>query len=234
MAKNLIIGCGRFHVRLNPDWPTGAERIDSKLNAFGIESDIVYITEDHLFDYSQYDSFVISGSNASVYDDAPWIARLVDIVRDIIASGKPLLGICFGHQIIAEALGGAVSKCTLGWEVGAYALDLCAAAYSSPLFSGIKNKDVVYQSHQDIVTSLPDGAVELARTDKGIQAFSYSDSVYGLQFHPEFDYVFIKELKEIFKQKNMVDYHDGSDLDVKSSLGLVFFENFIKIINHTV
>jgi GMP synthase-like glutamine amidotransferase len=66
------------------------------------------------------DAYVSTGSRASVYDDEPWIHRLAGVVREIHAAGVPMLGVCFGHQMIAHALGGRVAKCSRGWSVGVH------------------------------------------------------------------------------------------------------------------
>jgi GMP synthase-like glutamine amidotransferase len=69
-------------------------------------------------DIDEVDAYLITGSKSSVYEDKPWIARLIDFVRELHRRGKKLVGICFGHQLVAQALGGKTEKSAKGWGVG--------------------------------------------------------------------------------------------------------------------
>ena len=86
-------------------------------------------------DISESDVFIITGSKYSVYDNNAWILELEHFIKEIIAANKPILGICFGHQIIAKCLGGIVEKNALGWELGSYNLKLTDAGSKSNLFN---------------------------------------------------------------------------------------------------
>ena len=100
------------------------------------------------------DAFLITGSKSSVYDDKAWIRSLEDFVRMLHATRSKLVGICFGHQLIAQALGGSVAKSNKGWGVGvnAYAVD-------DTLFRQADGKDLcLLASHQDQVMQMPPGA----------------------------------------------------------------------------
>lgn len=121
------------------------------------------------------DGWLITGSRHGAYEDHPWIAPLEDLIRDIHTRGVPLIGVCFGHQIIAQALGGKVEKYADGWAVGhtEYQTDSGTLALNA--------------WHQDQVTQLPDGARVLARNgfcDNAIVA--YGDTIWTVQPHPEF------------------------------------------------
>lgn len=129
----------------------------------------------------------LSGSSASVYDDAPWITRLSEQVKRWRDAGIPILGVCFGHQIIAHALGGAVEKNPGGWEVGVHEVELTAEGAADPLFEGLPSRFPVMQSHQDVVVELPEGATRLAGNPLSRhQAFSLGDRIRTVQFHPEY------------------------------------------------
>ena len=130
----------------------------------------------------------ITGSGAMVTDDAPWIAESAAWLRQAIDAGVPVLGICFGHQLLAHALGGEVGYNPRGVEVGSVELRLTAAAQTDPLFHGLPERLPAQVSHRQSVLRLPAGARLLAASAmEPHQAFAWGERVWGLQFHPEFD-----------------------------------------------
>lgn len=129
-----------------------------------------------------YDGVFISGSQTSVYDDLDWIRDLTSWLRDLHRADVPVLGIYWGHQLLAQALGGQVV------DMGEHELGYRTVHQrgDDPLFAGAPVSFTAFQTHSDQVAELPAGAVELARNDRGIQAFRVGAS-YGVQFHPECD-----------------------------------------------
>ncbi|HLZ71249.1 MAG TPA: gamma-glutamyl-gamma-aminobutyrate hydrolase family protein [Dehalococcoidia bacterium] len=128
---------------------------------------------------------IVPGSLAAVYERAPWMLRLEAYLRGLHAAGFPVLGICFGHQILASALGGAVVRNPLGREFGFCELRLTDAGRAHPtLFAGLPHVFRGAQGHYDVVSELPPGAALLAESDHGVQSFAHG-SVLGVQFHPE-------------------------------------------------
>ena len=104
------------------------------------------------------DAFLVTGSPCSVYDSDPWIAALADFVRRCAERQKKLLGICFGHQLIAQALGGQVEKSKAGWLLGLHQFDL----YQQPTWMIPARSDCsLYFINQDQVITLPPGAQRL-------------------------------------------------------------------------
>lgn len=129
----------------------------------------------------------LSGSSASVYDSEEWIGRLSRAVRAWAEREVPMLGVCFGHQMVAEALGGKVERNPKGWEVGVQEVDLTEEGMHDPLFRGFPRRFPVMQSHQDIVTRLPAGACVLAGNAMSVyQSFALGDRIRTVQFHPEY------------------------------------------------
>jgi GMP synthase (glutamine-hydrolysing) len=129
----------------------------------------------------------IGGSAASVYDPLEWIGRLSEAVRKWREQEVPVLGVCFGHQIVAHALGGRVEKNPMGWEVGSQEVELTDEGACDPLFRELPRRFPAMQSHQDIVVSLPPGARVLARNAMSeYQAFALGDRIRTVQFHPEY------------------------------------------------
>ncbi len=128
-------------------------------------------------------ALVVTGSAQSVTERAPWMERLGAFLVEAIEAGTPLLGICFGHQLIAQALGGDVGMNPRGREMGTVQLELVA---SDPLLEGAPF--VANMSHQDAVLRPPPGATVLARSARdACSALRFGEHAWGVQFHPEFD-----------------------------------------------
>ena len=135
-------------------------------------------------DINDFDAYLITGSPRGVYNDDDWIEPLHSFVREIYRSGKPLIGICFGHQIIANALGGHAEKSSNGWGVGIRSIPVTTSSDILP--EDCSSLDLLYM-HQDQVISLPEGATTLMGDDFcPIAAFNIGDQVLCFQGHPEF------------------------------------------------
>ena len=130
---------------------------------------------------------LVTGSAAMVTERHAWSERSAGWLRDAAHAGMPLLGICYGHQLIAHALGGEVGDNPSGREMGSVALDLLPAAARDPLFGGLPARFPVQATHLQSVLRLPAGATALAASAQdGVHAFRWGNAAWGLQFHPEF------------------------------------------------
>jgi len=131
---------------------------------------------------------VISGSHAFVTDMEPWSKRVADWIPGVIAAEIPLLGICYGHQLLALALGGTVGNSPVGIEMGTVEIQLSRHASDDLLFGGLSRNFTAHVSHAQSVLTLPPGAVVLAANQaEPHQAVAMAQAAWGLQFHPEFD-----------------------------------------------
>ena len=173
------------------------------------------------------DAWIITGSPCSVYDEMDWMLDLEEKLRSVQLLKKPVLGICFGHQLIAKSFGGKVELNPNGWELGAYPVQFTEAGEKSQIFSGMDDNAIVYESHQDSVTVLPENAIELARNNMGNQAFIIHDYFYGVQFHPEFSWEVIKMYASI-RSAEGVTVDDPSVPE--STEGKLILHNFINLI----
>ena len=134
-----------------------------------------------------YRGIIIGGSPAGVYEPEEWIGRLTRFVLDEIDKQTPLLGVCFGHQLIAQALGGKVEINSNGPELGTQEVHLTDQGKSDPLFDGLPESFSVMEIHSDVVCQLPQGAELLALNSHAhSQAFRLSEKIRAVQFHPEF------------------------------------------------
>lgn len=132
------------------------------------------------------DGWIVTGARSAVYDQDPWVERLMDWIREAHARGVPLLGVCYGHQAVCRALGGEVGLHPEGWEVGTVEVELTAAGREDSLFAGVPARFAAQTTHQDHVSALPPGAVVLAANrHTPVQAIAMGSSTRGVQFHPE-------------------------------------------------
>ena len=138
---------------------------------------------------------VVTGSAAFVSDAEPWSVDCARWLAPVVAAGTPVLGICYGHQLLAEALGGHVGRNPRGREIGTVRVDVRAAgAACDPLLGDLPETLLVQATHLESVLRLPAGAVLLGSSEADPHhAFSWrapglpEPSAWGVQFHPEFD-----------------------------------------------
>ena len=132
-------------------------------------------------------AFVITGSASSVTERAPWMLRAEEYVRAMVGARRPLFGICFGHQLVAQALGGEVRRNPRGREIGTVVARRASAAADDALLAGLGEELDVNMSHVDTVSRLPPES-RLLLTSALDQACAYAigDAVRCVQFHPEF------------------------------------------------
>ena len=148
-----------------------------------VDADLVEfdVTERELPDGFAFDGCIVTGSRASVYWDEPWIGELKEWVGDAVEAGLPFLGVCYGHQLLADVLGGRVEAMD-DYEIGYRTVE----HDDSRLFDGVDGEFTVFTTHSDRVAELPPGAELIAENDYGIHGFRKGD-VFTVQFHPEYD-----------------------------------------------
>jgi GMP synthase (glutamine-hydrolysing) len=152
------------------------------------------------FDYA---GIVVTGSFALVTDREPWSVAVSAYLREAVQRAVPTLGVCYGHQLLADAFGGEVADNPRGRHAGTAFVQLSSEAAVDPLFSGMPETLQVQVSHRQSVISLPRQATLLAScaTDPH-HAFRIGELAWGVQFHPEFDAwvarSYIEARREIF------------------------------------
>ncbi len=136
---------------------------------------------------ARFGGILVTGSPKSVTSPEPWMAPLgVWLVE--AARGRAVLGVCFGHQLLATALGGTVERNPLGREAGTTEIRLTEAGRRDPLFEGLPARLMAQQTHEDHVTRMPSGATLLAgNAHSPVQAFAVGATIRCVQFHPEMD-----------------------------------------------
>ena len=150
----------------------------------------VYIFEpmqgDAFPDPGRYDGIVLTGSHAMVSDRESWSERTAAWLPSVVEAQAPLLGICYGHQLIAHALGGRVGDNPNGIEMGVAEIRLTHAGQRDPLLGHLPDTFPAHVSHRQSALELPPGAIVLASSEKDPHhAFRIPPNIWGVQFHPE-------------------------------------------------
>lgn len=207
MKRMVIVKTGGKIASLNGVAGDYEHWIASGLDSEGWTIEVIDVQDDGaLPELSETDAAVITGSASMVTEHTAWMERAAAWLRQAVADRIPLLGICFGHQLLAHALGGEVGYNPRGLEVGTVTIRLLEGARRDPLFKGMPGAFQAQVSHQQSVLRLPAGAHLLASSDKDPhQAFAYGDCAWGVQFHPEFDARIIREFIEYYRQQ----LHEG-------------------------
>lgn len=179
-----ILQAGHSPDELRPEVGNYGEMFQTLLDGNDFEFEIFSVVDQEFpASAADKDGWIITGSKHGAYDDLPWIPPLEDLIHKIVDTGRPLIGVCFGHQIIAQALGGKVEKFKGGWAVGHQAYD----------FGGTKMAFNAW--HQDQVTQRPEGAVVVGSNDFCENAaLVYGDQILTIQPHPEFGALMIDGL----------------------------------------
>jgi GMP synthase (glutamine-hydrolysing) len=158
-----------------------------------LDADLVEFSasDGHLPDHTEFDGVVVTGSRSSVYWDEEWIPSLVDYVSEAADAGLPVLGVCYGHQVLAEALDGRVAGMD-GFEIG---YNEVRHRSDDELFAEVDEEFTVFTTHGDAVVELPPNASLIAENDHGVHAFR-DGHCWGVQFHPEYDLKTAREVTE--------------------------------------
>lgn len=138
------------------------------------------------------DAYLITGSRHSVYDQLPWIAELVGFLREALAEGRKVIGICFGHQLIAHFFGGETRLAEGGWCVGVHRAEVIS---DEPWMMPAGRNFGLLSSHRDQAVRLPPGARRFARTEACPNSgFVLGDQILTFQGHPEFSHDYALDL----------------------------------------
>ncbi len=159
------------------------------------------------------DGYITSGSRVGVYDKYAWIPVLEQFIRSLVGGGRPMVGLCFGHQAMAQALGGRAQKSDQGWGVGVqrYRTHARVDWMDPPM-----KQFTVPVCHQDQVTTVPGGAKVLASSDHCANfIIQFNETMLGIQGHPEFERDYIDVLLELRREVIPAPVH----ADAVESLG---------------
>ena len=156
-----------------------------------------------------YRAALITGSPAMVTDREPWSEDTAAWLREAAAAGLPMFGVCYGHQLLAHALGGKVGYNPTGSELGTQTVELLPPAAGDQLLDGLPASFPAQMLHAQTVLQPPPGAAVLARSDQDPhQMFRVGPNVFSTQFHPEFGPDFVRAHLERYQRKYMAENLD--------------------------
>ncbi len=146
-------------------------------------------------------AILVTGSPSSVLERRPWMVETGAYLVKAAERGTPVLGICFGHQLLSDALGAPLQRNPKGREFGAVDVELTPDGQRHPLFRGLPAKATFQTTHEDEVVQLPQGAALLAGNGfSAIQALSFGPNLFGVQFHPE---LWLDPVKAIAEERRL-------------------------------
>ena len=175
-------------------------------NNKSVKFDIFYVSEyEFPENIASYDGYLLTGSPASVHDNYEWIKMLSEFIDKAHNKNKPIVGVCFGHQLIAKHFGGIVDNNEKGWMIGSFSLDI------KKNFPWMKKKMIttdLFHFNKERVTKLPEDAISFANSeDYPHYAYTIGSNILCLQGHPEQPkramYNFLEETKSILSEKDI-------------------------------
>lgn len=178
---------------------------------------------------------VVTGSHAMVTECQVWSERTAEWLTQAVESGVPILGICYGHQLLAHALGGEVGDNPQGREFGTVEVHLDGTAQQDPLLEGFPSPIRVHVGHVQSVLCLPEGARRLASSAMDAnQAFVVGQCAWGVQFHPEFDASVVRTYIAHFQDVLRAEGHDPQrlmDTCQDAPFGPQILRRFLKLVD---
>jgi len=186
----------------------------SGMGADPIDADVVNVEQgEGLPEHGAHASVVITGSHAMVTDHSAWSERAAAWLAEEVRLGTPVLGVCYGHQLLAHALGGVVANNPKGLEFGTVEMRLEPEAETDALFRDLPPSLPVQASHTQSVLRLPAEAVRLASSVMDANhAVRFARNAWGVQFHPEFDAEVVREYARHSREELMVGGRDPDSI----------------------
>lgn len=182
----LLLECGRPPPSVDSHFGSFRRWFREALPDRGITVTTAYARRSLDVSPGAFDRVIATGSLSSVSERQFW---MLDTARFLLRAAEarvPVLGVCFGHQLLAMALGGRIAPHSEGWQAGTVECELTASGREDPLFRGVPPSFHAQAAHQETVVELPPFAEVLARSDHtSVQAFRAGPWIHGVQFHPE-------------------------------------------------
>ncbi|KAK9323127.1 class I glutamine amidotransferase-like protein [Lipomyces orientalis] len=221
---DLVTVCGTFADLFKRLFTNGTTEAEERAEKVTLDIATFDVVKGFYPEPDDFDGILLTGSRANAFDNDPWILQLVQyIIRVHNSSSARLVGICFGHQIIARALGGIVEENSAGWEVSVTKLPLDMTGKGAELFpeAGAEGELRLQQMHRDHVSVPPPGMHVFASSDRSpVQGLYEKGKVLTLQGHPEFNEDVARSLVEIRMLAGQI-----SEAEAKDALARVSVKN---------
>ncbi|MCJ1229540.1 hypothetical protein MMC12_006207 [Toensbergia leucococca] len=187
------------------------------------------VNEEKYPELENIDAILITGSRFNAFDDTPWLLRLVEYVKNVLAQDRVrIIGVCFGHQVVGRAMGAKVARSNRGWEASVCEVDL--SEKGREVFG--KQKLNLHQMHKDIVYHYPGGVQELGSSPKcEVQGMYVPRRLITVQGHPEFNKDIVTELLETRHEQRIFDdetFEDGMARVGNAQDGVVVAKAFLR------
>ncbi len=235
MKKLLIVKAGETFPAVKEIW---GDFEDFIITQIGLDKKDIYVTsayeEEPLPPLRDISGMIITGSHTNVTQHEAWCVKLSEDVKEVAHKGIPILGICYGHQLIVQAFGGQVNYHPRGIEIGTVDIELTVDGMDDPLLGVLPKQFLGQVTHEQTALLLPNGAKVLAHNDfEPHHAFALGETIWGIQFHPEFNadimHRYIDEQAEKLLQKNQ-DIDLLHDYVRESDYGKQLLERFIDLL----
>lgn len=235
MKKLLIAKAGETFPAVKKIW---GDFEDFVISQSGIDEKDVYVVSvyknEPLPPLRDISGMIITGSHTYVTQNEPWSVTFSEELMEIAQKEIPILGICYGHQLIAQTFGGKVGYHPKGIEIGTVDIELTTDGINDPLFGVLPKVFLGQATHEQTVLTLPEGAKVLAHNDfEPHQAFVLGENIWGVQFHPEFNADIMH--RYIDEQAEKITHKDH-DIDLihdyvrENNFGKQLLERFIELL----
>jgi GMP synthase (glutamine-hydrolysing) len=182
---------------------------------------------------SSYAGIVVTGSASMVTDREPWSERAGQYLLQALDDGTPVLGICYGHQLLCQARGGAVANNPRGRQIGTVDVSLTPEAAGDPLFGHFASPLHVPTSHVQSVITLPEGAQRLGSSALDPNyVVRHGERAWSVQFHPEFDAAIVRDYIDARRgdlEREGLDPEALKDSAVDTADGTILLRRFAQL-----
>lgn len=186
MKQIVLIKTGSTIPGMKPEFGDFENWFSTGLGVPSIKTVAVH-EQETLPDFNELSGIVISGSASMVSDKQDWSEKTARWLKQAVDAGVPVLGVCYGHQLLAHALGGEVGLNPNGRQIGTVNAHMLADAADDPLLGDLPTDYPVQTSHSESVLSLPPNATRLATSELDENfVIRFADKAWGIQYHPEF------------------------------------------------